>query len=440
MSTQKNVQNYTQYLKTPEQKEAFLAGCQALADVIKSSSAENVTYIVGNLNEDRLLSMILKQQSYNADLQSHNAYTIIKHGSLKKSDIAAMALGFAINDAGYAIDETGYVVEDGAFQLKPGMARRPWPYTLARNKQTGAQITRDEYDNLAPEQQENYDVLRYLDIWDEADNEVLLKCVTQDNKVFMAELLRWSADDDQYILRYLCECGAGRDELSRGLLYEYRRDITDIAKEMGVISEMMATQISQGYINSVGQYYLAWLQSLCVALKPIHLTTMNAYQLATLKLLMTATTDNMAYDISDADIRLYRNVNGDGMQGAIVSEEDTQGILTWRRIPASDDRCDICTQKNYICEVLIPRVGDIIVQAFTHLSKDALAEMKPDALTELFALVDTIDPEFFDDDEDDCTGCAGCDGDPNAIKGKNPDAEDGEEPEPKTDGEPPEQE
>ena len=432
MSNLKNAQNYTQYLKTPEQKEAFLAGCQALADVIKSSSAENVTYIVGNLSEDRLISMVLKQQSYNTDLQSHNAYNIVKHSSLKRSDAAAMALGFVVNDAGYATDETGCVVEDGNFQLKPGMGRRPWPYTLAQHKQTGTQISREEYDNLAPEQQENYDVLRYLDIWDEADNEVLLKRVVEDDKVFMAELIRWSASgDDQYILRYLCECGAGRDELSRGLLYDYRRDITDTAKEMGVISEMMATQIRQGYVNTIGQYYLAWLQSLCVTMKPIHLVTMDAYRLATLKLLMTATPDDMAYDISDTDIRLYRNVNGEGMKGAIIPDED----LPWMRIPASDDHCDICAQKNYICEVLIPRVGDTIVQGFTHLSKDALADMKSDALAELFALVDTIDPEYFEDEDpdiDDCIGCEGCDGDPNARKEargeSEPQPEDGENP------------
>lgn len=387
-----NSQNYTQYLKNPDTKEAFMAGCQAMADIIKTSSADDVTFLVGNMNSDRLLSMILSQQSYRTDLQYRDARNIIKHSSLSKSAAAAMVLGFMVNDAGYATDETGYVVEDGNFQLMPGKARRPWPYKLAEHKQTGVQISIEEYDNLTPEQQEAYKVVRYMMIWDEADPDVELKRITEENQVYMAGLIRQSVgDDNQNILRYLYECGAGHGELPRGRLYDYRRTIANIAEERGIISKMMATQISEGYVNTIGQYQLAWLQSLSVSLKPINLATMSAYQLASLKLLMTVNPDEMSFDFTDADIMLYRNVNGDGMKGAI--NPDTN-------VPASDERCDIYAQKAYICNVLIPRVGNVIIQAFAYLSRDGMIEMDPAALNELFALIKTIEPDYFDNEED----------------------------------------
>lgn len=422
--------NYTQYLANPDDRKAFLAGCRAMIDIYSTSSPDDLAFFPYDKSDERLISLLLHQHRHNLKLQRQDADNIIQNGKPNRATLRAMVFNVShINDAGYATDDCGCVIEDGGFQLVPGKEYRPWPYTLARHKQTGAEISREEYDALPPEQQENYDILRYLDI--ESDG-VLLKRVTEDNEVYMAELIAYDIiGHDQVVYRYLSECGAGHGTLPRGRFYDYRETIANVAQSLGIINEMMAKQITAGYVNSLGQLYLAWLQSLKVTLTANGLCNMEPYQLATLKLLLTANQDDLAYSATDDDIMYYRDVNGNGMKGAIAPDVDDQDFVDWKPIPASDERCDIYAQINYICDVLIPDVGDMIIEIFTRVDDDMAADMKYPAMSELIALIETIEPDYFEDEdpEPDCIGCKGCDGDPNVRKDKNPDAEDGEPPE-----------
>lgn len=406
--------DYTAYLANPDDKKAFLAGCRAMIDIYGMSSPDDLAFLSHNKDEGHLISLLLAQQRYNLKIQHQDAANIIQSGKINQTDLRAMIFGIYINDAGYAIDDEGIVIEDGGFQLIPGKMYRPWPYTLARNKQTGSEISSEEYDSLTPEQQENYDVLRYLDIQNE--DGILLKRITSDNEVYMSELIAndlRAAHGDQVIYRYLSECGAGHGNLPRGRFYAHRKVITDVAHELGVITQMMASQISAGYVNSLGQLYLSWLQSLKVTLTSSRLCNMSTYQLAALKLLLTANQDDLSYSVTNDDIVFYRNVNGDGMKGAIVPDEDSQDFTDWLRISAGDERCDLYAQINYICHVLIPRVGDIIIQTFMRAGDDAIASMEHPAMVELIALIETIEPDYFEDDEPDgCMGCGHCGGDP----------------------------
>lgn len=423
--------NYTQYLKNPEQKQTFLAGCRAMIDIYGTSSPNELAFLSHNKSDARLISLLLGQQHYNLKALHQDAANIIQSGKPNRADLRGMVFNVShINDAGYATDEYGAVIEDGGFQLIPGKEYRPWPNTLARNKQTGIEISREEYDALPPEEQENYDVLRYLDIKSDG---IALERITDDNEVYMTELI---ANDmktrDPIAYRYLSECGAGHGTLPRGRFYAYRKAISAAAQNLGIINSMLAEQIAAGYINSLGQFYLAWLQSLKATLTPNALCSMEAHQLATLKLLLTANQDDLAYSATDDDIMYYRDVNGNGMKGAIAPDVSDQDFVDWKPIPASDERCDIYAQINYICDVLIPKVGDMIVQTFVRVNEDMIADAKYPAMNELVALVEAIDPDYFEDEdpEADCVGCKGCDGDPDAQA-------DGEEPEP--DGAPPEQ-
>lgn len=417
--------DYTAYLANPDDKKAFLAGCRAMIDIYGTSSPDELAFLSHNKDEAHLISLLLAQQRYNLKVQHQDATNIIRSGKPSLDDIRAMVFGIYINDAGYAIDEDGVVVEDGGFQLMSDRAYRPWPYTLARNKQTGAEIPREEYDVLTPEQQKNYDILRYLDI--QNDDGILLKRITSDNEVYMSELIASdlrTAHGDPVIYRYLSECGAGHGNLPRGRFYAHRKVIANVTQELGIITEMMAKQISAGYVNSLGQLYLGWLQSLKVTLTSSRLCNMSTYQLAALKLLLTANQDDLSYSITNDDIVFYRNVNGNGMQGAIVPDKGSQDFMDWLRISASDNRCDLYAQINYICHILIPKVGDIIIQTFLRASDDAVADMEHPTMIELIALIETIEPDFFEDDEPgaDCIGCEGCNGDPN-INGKTDEGE-----------------
>lgn len=383
--------NYTQYLKNPEQKQAFLTGCKAMAAIVKTANSDDVTFLVSNPSDDRILSLVLDQQDVEHNIQHHDAATIIQHSSLKESEAAAMVLGFMVNDTGYATDEDDYVVEDGDLQIMPGKARRPWPYTLAQNKQTAAQISIEEYNNLAPEQQADYDVLRYLDLRD--GNDIVLKRIVENDHVYMAELLRYSIGngrDSCNIFRYLCECGSGHGELPRGRFYDYRKEITAAARKLGLINIVLAIQINEGYVNTVGQYYLAWLQTMSTTLTPGALCGMTAYQLATLKILLTTNTDEMAYDITDDDVRLYRDARGNGMKGLIYREGDD--INNYPSIlPASAPECDIYAQKNYICNTLIPRTKTAIIRIYDYtLSREDAIDMDVQTMNELMDLIGAI--------------------------------------------------
>lgn len=394
-----NNANYTKYLVNPDDKRAFLAGCRAMIDIYAASSPDDLAFLSHNVGEDRLISLLLRQQSYNRGTQRRDAANIIGYADLDKAAARAMIFGFHVNDNGYAVNEIGYAVEDSAFHLTPEQSYWSWPYTLARNKQTGAEISREEYDNLSPEQQENYDVLRYLDLKNE--DGAVLKHITEDNETYMAELIAWDIINNRQVLpRYLSECGAGHGNLPRGRFYDYRKTIVAAASQAGyaVMTPMLIEHVEKGYINSLGQYYLALLQSLAVNLTPSRLREMDAYELATLKLLLTTNADEMAYDITDDDIMYYRNVSGDGMKGALHTD-DSEG---WDTIPASDERCDIYAQKTYICERLIQKLCDIIVEAFLRLDDNA-PDMVPDAWRELTDLVKTIAPSLFDEDEE-CSG------------------------------------
>lgn len=393
MSIQSNPStNYTQYLADPATKQVFLAGCRAMADIIGSSSSDDVAFLLNNRRESHLISLLLQQQSWNADIARRDAANIIQHSKLDKATSRAMVLGFAVNDNGFATDQSGYIVEDGEFNLIAGHAREPWPFYLARNKQTGTDLTREEYDRLTPEQQEHYELRRYLDLFDEQG--ILLQRVVEDDAAYMDALVYWSIENDPAIFRYLSECGAGHGELPRGRLYDYRETVITAAKKLGVITPMLASQIEAGYVNSIGQFYLAQLQSLKVALTPNCLFKMTAYELATLKLILTTNADEMAYSITNNDIMYYRNVNGEGMPGAIDVDEHGH----WTIVRADDPRCELYAQKNYICEILIPRVNDVIVQAFTNASDETMADVKPAELNELLSLIETIAPGFFEDD------------------------------------------
>lgn len=410
--------DYTQYLANPDDKKVFLAGCRAMIDIYGTASPDDLAFFSHNKSEERLISLLLRQQRYNLKLQRQDAGNIIQSGKPNRADLRAMVFDVShINDAGYATDDCGIVIEDGGFQLVPGKEYRPWPYTLARNKQTGAEITREEYDALPPEQQEGYDVLRYLDI--EKDG-ILLKRITEDNETYMAELIAYDiVSHDQVVYRYLSECGAGHGTLPRGRFYDYRETIANVAQSLGVINEMMAKQITAGYVNSLGQLYLAWLQSLKVTLTANSLCSMEPYQLATLSLLLTANQDDLAYSATDEDIMYYRNVNGEGMKGAIAPDVDDQDFDGWLCISASDERCDLYAQINYICDVLIPEVGDLIIEVFGHISDETAADMKYPALRQLLSLIKDIEPDI-EEEED-----------------QNPDVEGGEKPVPEEDGEQP---
>lgn len=394
-----NNANYTKYLVNPDDKQAFLAGCRAMIDIYAASSPDDLAFLSHNVGEDRLISLLLCQQGYNRGTQRRDAANIIGHANLDKAAARAMIFGFHVNDNGYAVNEIGYAVEEGAFHLTSEQSYWSWPHTLARNKQTGAEISREEYDNLSPEQQENYDVLRYLDLKNE--DGIVLKHITEDNETYMAELIAWDIINNRQVLsRYLSECGAGHGNLPRGRFYDYRKTIVAAASQAGyaVVTPMLIEHVEKGYINSLGQYYLALLQSLAVNLTPSRLRDMDAYELATLKLLLTTNADEMAYDITDDDIMYYRNVSGDGMKGALRTD-NSEG---WDTIPASDERCDLYAQKAYICERLIQKLCDIIVETFLRLDDNA-PDMVPDAWRELTDLVETIAPSLFDEGEE-CSG------------------------------------
>lgn len=402
-----NPKDITRYLSTPETRAIFFAGYRTAIGVSSSMDIDDQAFLVSDTSDERIVAMALDYQKHLRDLSRRDVRIIIKHSQLNLSDLRAFIFGYRLNDAGYAVDNCAYVIENSDFQLMEGYERLPWTQQLARNRGTGCTIPYETWDQLPANERELYDIVRYLDLVDAEGT--MLKRVFEDDERYLPELIAKDiASGDPVLYRYCAECGAGHGTFATGRFYAYRETIAGAAHEINEhgISDMLAKHLKSGFISSIGQYYLAWLLSLKRNLKSADLANMDDFQLDTLQNLLSLDADNLGDWLSDADVMYFRDVNGNGMKGMVPTDENGGYVI----VSASDERCNIAAQKAYITDALIPDLCDIVVSAFNRL-EDA-SEIPHPHWESLISLVESINPQAFEDDEDDqipCAGdCAGC--------------------------------
>ncbi len=301
-----------------------------------------------------------------------------------------------INDDGYETDEYGNKVENEQYQLKPGCQHKAWSKFIGVHKETGAEITSAEYNALSKSEQEKYNKVNYFDITDDHGRPV--QRVYTDDAGYMKELLNDDiAIGDPINQRYQLELGVSNIPGKKdGIVRSYASTIsaafgaTGYKEHDASVTAQLTSQLRSGYVNTIGQLYIAKLQSINNATKPGAFLTNDTFFQKQLNQLLLASQDDALFNklISDQDLEYYANVNGKKLNGVTWAKDD-KGNYGWQEVPR--EQATIAQRRDYIKHVLMPKVAQKTFGMMNRKPSNNIADsQKPDAVASLHELLSTI--------------------------------------------------
>ena len=169
---------------------------------------------------------------------------------------------------------------------------------------------------------------------------------------------------------------------------------------------MLTAQADHGYINSIGQYNIANLDSLTKATKPGPFLQNDSYAINSwtkMLLSLNSTTEGERFEdfFPDEDIANYRNVNGLHLKG-MRAVTDENGNRVWRTIDRNDPSLTLEDQKNFVKHSIISKAAAKLAGMINrNISPTVLDNMKPDgmeALRNLVSALSTVALENVDED------------------------------------------
>lgn len=301
-----------------------------------------------------------------------------------------------ISDNGYETDEYGNPIENEQYQLKPGYEHTPWSRFIGVHKETGAEITSTEYNALSGAEREKYNKVNYFDITDDHGKPV--QRVYTDDAGYMKELLNDDiAIGDPINQRYQLELGVSNIPHKKdGILRSYASTIsaafgaTGYKEHDASVTAQLTSQLRSGYVNTIGQLYIAKLQSINNATKPGAFLTNDAFFQKQLNQLLLASQDDELFNklISAQDLEYYTNVNNQKLNGVTWAKND-KGVFGWQKVPR--EQATIEQRRDYIKHILIPEVAKKTFGMMNRKPSNNIADsQKPDAVAELHNLLTTI--------------------------------------------------
>lgn len=368
---------------------------------------------LGHIGEATIMGQVIKKSVEIEARRRSEAAVMINKFNVDKPSFRGMVFDTAsIDDDGFELDENGKVIEDKFHRIMPGHHHREWPNFIAVDKR-GIEISSSEYAALSESERQNYRKVRYMDVLD--DNRDVVQRVYEDDAGYMKEMLTKDiAIGDPINVRYAYQFGLKRSENDRtpltqnleektGPLRKYHSTVT-AALSMAKYSEhdaaftaMLTNQINNGYITSFGQLNIARLESLWKSAKTNKLVQNDPVILAQYKELLDSinhdiATGDFAKYYSDADIALYRNVNGLALHGLrLVDTVDDHGNPTkkWVKIHRSDASLTVEDQRNFLIHEVIPYTLKKVVGALDrNISQTALDNLKPEGVRHLSDFID----------------------------------------------------
>lgn len=319
-----------------------------------------------------------------------------------------------VDDDGIEHDENGNKLEDNQFRyLSNDHARRhrDWDKYIGVHKDSGHEISKEEYDSLSARELKEYKKVRYMEIRDD-DNDVVNR-VYEDDAGYMKTLIdKDIAIGDPINIRYATEIGLARrnDERTQitdginektGMLRRYHSTISasllgqKYSEHAAAFTAMLIAQLNSGHITSMGQLNIASLDSLWKAAKAGKILQNDAIIINQYRDLLTCVDDpeKFAKLFPDEDIALYRNVNGERLKGAEKVEyidENGKTRYKWQEI-TRNEVATIEQQRNYLAHILIPETAiKIFGSAYRRLSPEILNSQKPDGTNAFLGLVDDL--------------------------------------------------
>jgi len=372
---------------------------------------------LGHTGESSIMGQVIIGNSTIENRRRTEARIMITKFGINKPGFRGMAFDTDhINDNGIETDADGNEIQDDQYRMLPGYTHTPWQQYIARHKTTGAEITKDEYDNLGEVERSQYRKVKYFDIKDDAGN--VVQRVFDDDAGYMKELLNDDiAIGDPINDRYLTEIGVAHAQGEKtGILRKYHSTITGAINTTGynehnaANSMMVTSQGNLGFITSPAQLSIAQLQSINVAIKPGKFLQNDARFIDKWARIVRATyglegpngeaPEDFDYFFPDEELYNYRNVNGLDLPGLRLDDvKNERGEVIgkkWTEIPPEDlnqmtyDEV-VEARKNCLKHKIIPKsITRLIGTTNREFTPSVMDAQKPAGLAALKDLVNTL--------------------------------------------------
>lgn len=362
-----------------------------------------------HLGESSIMGQVISENVAIEERRRREARVIANKFGVDKQQFRAMVFDKKkINDDGKEINAEDKEIEDDQFRIKEGHENqhREWDQYIAQHKTTGDEISKEEYDKLSPEQRTHYNRVRYMNIYNDKGQPV--QQVYFDDAGYMKELL---GDDiaigDPINQRYAVSLGVSRDRKQTGSLRKYYSNIvgnlqsSGYKEHAGEMTSMLLAQIRNGYINDMGQYYIAALQSIKVSGKPKDFLINDPKFIENWGTIIKSVQDEELFKkiFPDASIEDYRGINGGDLAGCYWGTNE-EGDEDWIKVAAADATLE--QKKNYIKHILIPETTQ---RLFSFINRDVSPNVqdnqKPGTAKAHLSLADTIMDAYDDNNNPD---------------------------------------
>ncbi len=358
---------------------------------------------IGHLGEASIMGQVIAKSVEIENRRRVEARVIANKFGYEKPLFRAMIFDCArMSDNGFELDADGNIIEDIDYQIKtdangnPLYQHRSWQQYIGVHKTTGAEITKEEYDNLTDAERDQYRKVRYFEI--KNDQGKLVQRVYEDDAGYMKELLRDDiAIGDPIADRYALSIGTGKGEGEEpGILRRYHSTIagalndTKYKEHAAEYTAMLISQLNNGYVNDFGQLNIAKLQTVAVATKAGQFLQNDGFVLRRWIDMFGAiqTDEGFAKYFPDQSIENYHDVNKQKLAGLRMIT-DAQGNHSWEEVSA--DSATIEEKRNMIKHKIIPKAMKRMIGLMNRdLSPNILENQKDDALVALQDLANVI--------------------------------------------------
>ena len=354
---------------------------------------------LGHLGEASIMGQVIVRSAEIEGRRRREALIMKNKFNLSKTDYRSMVFDKAhINDNGYETDENGLQIEDDQYRLIPSLAHKhkEWQHYIGVNKTTGAEITKEEYDALSNQERREYRKVRYMNILDD-ENNIVQKVFDDDNGYMKELLINDIAIGDPINRRYNISYGLNRDAGGQGILRKYHSTIsaamldTRYKDHAAEVNPMTMAQANMGYLDSIGKYNIANMQS-SVAFKASSVLQNDGYVFKDWTKLLRSMFDDQLFEhfFPDTDVMQYLDVNGIKLDGYRLAY-NADGSPSWKLINHNDPTLTLQEKKNFIRHKIAPKFASRLVGLLNRdITQNALENQKPDSLVALQELQETL--------------------------------------------------
>lgn len=374
---------------------------------------------LGHLGETSIMGQVIQGNANIERRRRTEAGIIIAKFGIDKAALRGMMLDInRVNDNGREIDEDGEEIEDEMWRLKPGKKHTPWQYYIGVHKDTGVEITKEQYDALDPADRDaHYRKVRYLNVRNDAKG--LVQRVYEDDAGFMKELIVNNINiADPINDRYAWNMGIGdKPGQQEGIIRRWHSTASaaflgaNYKEKDTAYTSMLAAHMDGGGIATPGELNIAKWQSFNASAKPNMFPINDAWairrytqQLNTMNFAPEEIFNpdgsyidpkkgyltDFAFWFPSADIDTYTNVNKEVLKGLIPTFDENGQFKEWKSVSFNESTLE--QKQSYIKHLVFTRGAKKLVGVLNrNLSPNVMDNQKPDTLEALIELAAVLE-------------------------------------------------